>query len=67
MMEHRFYPGAVDEDIYDWFAETQADSGDNLGPRRNADGTGAVGELEKINSPVLLIHPDSGPFLPVTI
>ncbi|MEC9186161.1 MAG: alpha/beta hydrolase [Pseudomonadota bacterium] len=69
MMEHRFYPGAVDEDIYDWFAETQADSSPEttlaLGEMLMAQDLS--GELEKINCPVLLIHPDSSPFLPVTI
>ena len=69
MMEHRFYSGAVNEDIYEWFAKTQANS--------SPETTVALGELlmaqdlsddlDKVNCPVLLIHPDASPFLPVTM
>ena len=69
MMEHRFYPGAVPEDVYDWFAETQAGC--------DAEAILSLGELlmtqdlsadlERIACPVLLIHPDSSPFLPVSM
>ena len=69
MMEHRFYPGAVEADVLDWFSATQA--------RSNPETTLALGELlmaqdlsdelGQINCPVLLIHPDASPFLPVTI
>jgi len=69
MMGHRFYSGAVTKGIYEWFSETQA--------RANPHATLALGELlmaqdlsadlDKITCPVLLIHPDSSPFLPVTM
>lgn len=69
MMEHRFYPDAVDDSVREWFAETQAAS--------DADTTIALGELlvaqdltndlRGITCPVLLIHPDASPFLPVSI
>jgi len=69
MMEHRFYPGAVGDDVYQWFSETQANS--------SPEATLALGELlmaqdlsqdlNRLETPVLLIHPDSSPFLPVSI
>lgn len=69
MMEHRFYPGAVDEDVYEWFAETQAGSSPEttiaLGELLMAQDLS--GDLDKVTCPVLLIHPDSSPFLPVSM
>ena len=69
MMEHRFFAGAVSEETYDWFAEIQANSDPEttvaLGEMLMAQDIS--GELEKIHTPVLLIHPDSSPFLPVTM
>ena len=69
MMEHRFYAGAVGDDVYQWFSKTQANS--------NPEVTLALGELlmaqdlsqdlNKLKKPVLLIHPDSSPFLPVSM
>ena len=69
MMEHRFYPGAVGDAVYQWFSETQANSSPKV--------TLALGELlmaqdlsqdlNQLETPVLLIHPDSSPFLPVTM
>tara|TARA_B100000676_G_scaffold309400_1_gene372866 strand:- start:9023 stop:9829 length:807 start_codon:yes stop_codon:yes gene_type:complete len=69
MMAHRFYPGAVDEDVYDWFSETQAGASPEttlaLGEMLMAQDLS--GDLKNIHCPVLLIHPDSSPFLPVTM
>lgn len=69
MMEHRFFPGAVSEETYDWFAETQADSDPEttigLGEMLMAQDLSE--ELADIHTPVLLIHPDSSPFLPVSM
>ena len=69
MMEHRFYAGAVGSDVYQWFSKTQANS--------SPEATLALGELlmaqdlsqdlNKLKKPVLLIHPDSSPFLPVSM
>jgi|TARA_Y100000588_G_scaffold17611_1_gene18300 pimeloyl-ACP methyl ester carboxylesterase len=69
MMEHRFYPGAVADEVYNWFSMTQAKSSPHA--------TLALGELlmaqdlskdlDKLANPVLLIHPDSSPFLPVSM
>ena len=69
MMEHRFYPGAVGDAVYQWFSETQAKS--------SPEATLALGELlmaqdlsqdlNQLETPVLLIHPDSSPFLPVSM
>lgn len=69
MMQHRFHRGAVPEEVYDWFAEVQG--------RSNADAILNLGELlmrqdlsadlPGITCPVLLIHPDSSPFLPVSM
>ena len=69
MMEHRFYPGAVDEDVYDWFAETQANASPSttLALGELLMGQDLSRDLDKLNCPVLLIHPDSSPFLPVTM
>jgi len=69
MMEHRFYPGAVYEDVYDWFASTQANSDPaaTLALGELLMGQDLSGELGKIDCPVLLIHPDSSPFLPVSM
>ena len=69
MMEHRFYPGAVGDEVYQWFSEIQANS--------SPEATLALGELlmaqdlsqdlNRVETPVLLIHPDASPFLSVTI
>ena len=58
MMEHRFYPGAVKDEVYQWFSKTQADSSPEV--------TLALGELlmaqdlsqdlNQLKTPVLLIH-----------
>ena len=69
MMEHRFFPGAVPEEVYEWFAETQAGSSPEttlaLGELLMAQDLS--GALENIHCPVLLIPPDSSPFLPVSM
>ncbi|MBH67737.1 MAG: hypothetical protein CMM58_05230 [Rhodospirillaceae bacterium] len=69
MMEHRFYPGAVSDEVYRWFSKIQANS--------NPHSTLELGELLmsqdlsedliRLSHPVLLIHPDSSPFLPVSM
>ena len=69
MMEHRFYPDAVGHEVYQWFSKTQANS--------SPEATLALGELlmaqdlsqglNQLETPVLLIHPDSSPFLPVSM
>lgn len=69
MMPHRFFPGGVAPEAYRWFERAQAGAdrdvvlGD-LAALVCADLSEQVGALDR---PVLLIHPDSSPFIPVPI
>jgi pimeloyl-ACP methyl ester carboxylesterase len=69
MIKRRFFPGAVTEDAYDWFARVQGE----CPPESTLELAELLikqdisNELAKIAVPVLLLHPDSSPFLPVSM
>lgn len=68
-MEDRFFPGALTQQKWNWFHRQQA-SGN---PRTTLDalsvllGTNLQSELAALRLPVLLLHPDSSPFIPVSV
>ena len=69
MMGHRFRPGAVDASRRDWFARQQA-----KGPASAVLALGALlagadlsPSLQGFATPLLILHPDSSPFIPVTL
>ena len=68
-MVGRFHPGAVDPERWAWFDEQQA-----RWPRRSIlnalgvlVGTDLTPRLGGIECPVLLLHPDGSPFIPVPV
>ena len=69
MMEHRFYPSAVSNDVYRWFSKTQANSSPHstVGLGELLMSLDLSEDLIRLRHPVLLIHPDSSPFLPVSM
>ncbi len=65
MMEWRFYPDALDSDIYEWFRAVHEDSSMDVNLALadlllNAD---FMGELETIDIPTLLLAPEASPFI----
>lgn len=65
MMENRFYPGAVPEDQHSWFSKQQAESDPAvvLGLADMLVAADLTEELGRIACPVLLLSPDSSPFV----
>ena len=65
MMANRFYPGAVPEDRNRWFADQQAQSDPQvvLGLADMLIAADLIEELGRIACPVLLLAPDSSPFV----
>lgn len=69
MMGARFFPGALSPAMYEWYARMQASvSRDVLlrAVRLLADADMSP-QLSRIEMPVLLLHPDSSPFIPVSL
>lgn len=68
-MDDRFYPGAIDPARYAWFARQQEKwSRDSiLNALSVLVGTDMRSELGRIACPVLLLHGDSSPFIPVAV
>lgn len=69
MMERRFRPNALPSPEFDWFAEQQAE-----GSQHAVVGLGEMlldadlsNLLPNIDAPVLLLHPDGSPFIPVAL
>jgi pimeloyl-ACP methyl ester carboxylesterase len=69
MLEKRFFPSSVTDATLDWFHKAQC----NSDPKSILEMAGLLvtsdltPELNKILSPVLLMHPDSSPFIPLDI
>ena len=67
MMSARFFPGALSEAMHDWYARTQASVSADVLLRavRLLAGADLSPQLPRLTMPVLLLHPDSSPFIPV--
>ena len=68
-MDDRFYPGAIDPDRYAWFARQQEKwTRDSiLNALSVLVGADMRAELPRVACPVLLLHGDSSPFIPVAV
>ncbi len=69
MMPHRFHDGAIPQAAYDWFERQQADGSPDavLGLADMLVGADLSPLLPDIALPVLLLHPDGSPFVPVDV
>lgn len=67
-MEGRFFPDALPKEKWDWFHRQQAagDPATTLGALSVLFGTNLQPQLPQLRVPVLLLHPDSSPFIPVS-
>ena len=67
MMGQRFFDGALTEAMQRWYRTQQAsaDPGAILGVAAMLSGVDLLPELGRVTCPVLLLHPDSSPFIPV--
>ncbi len=68
-MKDRFFPDALSAERWDWFSRQQSASNGSavLGALTALVGTDLRAELANVQQPVLLLHGDSSPFIPVTI
>lgn len=67
-MADRFHPGALPPERWEWFARQQA-AGDRtavLSALAVLVGIDLSAELASIATPVLVLHPDASPFIPVS-
>lgn len=69
MMQARFFPGALSQAMHDWYARMQAEVSESFLLRavRLLAGTDLSPRLPQLTMPVLLLHPDSSPFIPVSL
>jgi pimeloyl-ACP methyl ester carboxylesterase len=69
MMRGRFHPGALDEDRRTWFAAQQETTCPDTVLRMLAAlvGTDLSSRLPAMRAPLLLLHPDDSPFIPVPV
>jgi pimeloyl-ACP methyl ester carboxylesterase len=69
MMKRRFFPNKLSKEQWDWFSKTQkeTDAKALLNGGELLMRTDLSKDLNKIDIPVLLIAPDSSPFIPVEI
>ena len=67
MMKQRFFDGALGEAMGRWYETQQAsaDPGAVLGVAAMLAGVDLLSELCRVVCPVLLLHPDASPFIPV--
>lgn len=67
MMKERFFDGALTPRMARWYEEQQASAEPDaiLGGAAMLAGTDLTPELARVSCPVLLLHPDSSPFIPV--
>jgi hypothetical protein len=66
-MTDRFHPSALSPERWEWFAHQQA-AGDRdvvLDALAVLVGIELSAKLHPVRTPVLILHPDSGPFIPV--
>lgn len=67
MMDQRFFEGALTREMRRWY-ETQQSGADPdavLGVAAMLVAVDLLPELDRVSCPVLLLHPDSSPFIPV--
>ncbi|HZP88490.1 MAG TPA: alpha/beta hydrolase [Burkholderiales bacterium] len=69
MMRARFFPGALSQSMHEWYARMQASVSRDVLLRavRLLAGADLSPQLSRLAMPVLLLHPDSSPFIPVSI
>lgn len=69
MMPGRFFPGAISPAAYRWYETQQAKCSPDVLLRGLAALVGAdmAARLPGLNLPVLLMHPDDSPFIPVAL
>lgn len=69
MMHARFFPGSLSQGMYDWYARMQAAVSRDMLLRavRLLAGADLSPRLSELTLPVLLLHPDSSPFIPVAL
>ena len=69
MMQGRFHPGAIPDDLWRWFETQQATAcGDTVLRLLEAlVGANLVDKLPGLRPPLLLMHPDGSPFIPVPV
>ena len=67
MMDHRFFEGALTEELRCWYETEQAGADPDaiLGAAAMLVAVDLLPELDRVTCPVLLLHPDSSPFIPV--
>lgn len=69
MMQCRFFEGGIPAALRDWYQREQARTDPDVLLRGVAALVGAdlAGRLAEVGAPVLLIHPDASPFIPVEV
>jgi pimeloyl-ACP methyl ester carboxylesterase len=69
MMEGRFAPGAISAMAWAWFDRQQATADPKVVLRLLAAlvGTDLLGELAGLRPPLMILHPDRSPFIPVSV
>jgi pimeloyl-ACP methyl ester carboxylesterase len=69
LMKERFFDGALTPEMARWYEaqQTSAEPGAVLGGAAMLVGTDLTAELARVACPVLLLHPDSSPFIPVDV
>ena len=69
LMKERFFDGALTPEMARWYEaqQTSADPNAILGGAAMLVGTDLTPELARVACPVLLLHPDSSPFIPVDV
>jgi pimeloyl-ACP methyl ester carboxylesterase len=69
MMHARFFPEALSPAMYDWYARIQSTVSSDVLLRavRLLAGADLSPQLGRLDLPVLLLHPDSSPFIPVAL
>lgn len=68
-MTHRFYPDALSPERWQWYSRQQAaaDRHSVLNALAVLVGMDLSAQLEAVQLPVLILHPDASPFLPVAV
>ena len=69
LMRERFFDGALTPEMARWYEaqQTSAEPTAILGGAAMLAGTDLTPELARVACPVLLLHPDSSPFIPVEV
>ena len=69
MLEKRFMPGAIEASVRDWFhgAQCRADGETILAMADVLVASDLTDRIDRITAPVLLMQPDSSPFIPLEV